>query len=396
MTKKVLKTVVLKNVASKNALFCGVLSGALLSAGVLSADAAPAQPSTPRASTSVVRAGSASTPAAKPQPTPSVAIKNIKVAAEVGGEPIMMDDVNRLVDGIVQENPKLADNTPEAQQTLKKLRDDILENMIAQRLMWQEADSRKLTPTKEKIDEAVWDFQKSFDTPDDFTKWLTDEGKTMDDLRTLLARRLATEALKSALVGNLSVTDVDMNNFYNEHKDEFVIPETVAVRDIHFTIPKDASDADRKKLQQKVQGILKKALDPNADFAALAKENSDDKPSATRGGDMGLLTRDDIVDPDYAEAVFSAPVGKVYSKIVESKLVYSQIYNKETGRLEDGTVEAPALHIIKVEDKKPGRTLSMTEVAADIKPYVLQDKAKAVIDQEVKDLRAKIPVKKFI
>jgi parvulin-like peptidyl-prolyl isomerase len=385
-----------KNVVTKNLLPCGALSCALLGVGVLPAPAAPAQSATPRTGTSVPRSGGASTPAARPAAAPSVAITNIRIAAEVGGDKIEMADVNRLVDGIVQENPKLADNTPESQKQVKQLRDDILENMIAQRLMLQEAQRRNLMPTKEKVDEAVWDFQKSFDTPADFTKWLADEKKTTDDLRTLLARRLATEALKKALVENLSVTDVDLNNFYNEHKDEFAVPETVSVRDIHFTIPKDANDAERKKQRQKVQDILKKALDSNTDFAVLAKENSDDKPSAARGGDMGLLTRDDIVDPAYAQAVFSAPVGKVYPKIVESKLVYSQIYNKETGRLEDGTVEAPALHIIKVEDKKPGRTLTLAEVTEDIKPYVLQEKAKDVIDRTIKDLRAKTSVKKYI
>jgi parvulin-like peptidyl-prolyl isomerase len=325
-----------------------------------------------------------------------VAITNIRIAAEVGGDKIEMSDVNRLVDSVVHENPKLADNSPDSQQQVKQLRDSILDNMISQRLLLQEAQRRNLMPTKEKVDEAVWDFQKSFDTPAQFTKWLTEENKTSDDLRTLLTYRIATETLKKTLLENISVTDVDLTNFYNEHKEEFFIPETVAVRDIHFTIPKDASAADVKKLRQKVQDILKKALDSGTDFAVLAKENSDDKPSAARGGDMGLLTRDDIVDPAYTAAVFGAPVGKVYPKIVETKLVYSQIYNKETSRLEDGTAEAPALHIIKVEDKKPSRTLSLAEVTEDIKPYVLEEKKKAVIEQAIKDLRTKTSVKKYI
>jgi parvulin-like peptidyl-prolyl isomerase len=364
MKKKVLP--LSSRVALSKVLLSGSLLGSgLLMAGVLPASAQPTGGNKPRVTS----------PATTPKPVPSVAITNVAVAAEVGGEKILMQDVNRLVDGVVQEHPQLAESTPDAQENLKKLREDILENMISQRLLLQEAIRLNKVPTPAQVDEAVWDFKKSFNTPADYSKWLTDEGKTEADLRTLLSNRMATEAVKKSYIADVSVNDADISKYYEEHKAEFVIPDAVQVRHIQFSFTKDMTDKQKSDLRKKAEGVLKKATAADANFNALAKANSDDNVSAVEGGNLGLLTREDIIDPVFAEAVFSTPAGKVNPKLLETKFGYN---------------------IIKVEEKKAGRTLSLAEATTYIKPLLLQEKAKTTLDTKVAELRAKANVKKNI
>ena len=85
---------------------------------------------------------------------------------------------------------------------------------------------------------------------------------------------------------------------------------------------KGAKMADAKVTRTKDEAkklatdLAKKAKGPKEDFGALAKKNSDDKGSATNGGDLGEFTRPRMVKP-FSDAAFALKVGEV-SGIVES------------------------------------------------------------------------------
>jgi parvulin-like peptidyl-prolyl isomerase len=80
-----------------------------------------------------------------------------------------------------------------------------------------------------------------------------------------------------------------------------------------------AAEVARTKEQAKkrAENVLKKTLGPGADFAALAKQYSDDPGSGPRGGDLGTFTRVQMVKP-FADAAFLLRPGQV-SEIVESE-----------------------------------------------------------------------------
>lgn len=343
-----------------------------------------------------------------PKPVPSVAIKGILVAADVGSDKIKMEDLNRLIDGIVQQYPKLAENTPEAQKALKELREERLNNMIAQQLLYQEAMRRNLQPTKIQIDREVVRFYDAmrFQNDGEFQKWLAEEGKTEADLRATISKRLAGELLKEEIVKTVKVEDADLRQFYNENKSTlFTIPQSVVARHIQINFPPNPkrdekfrplppTEQDKAKAKTKAQGVLKKATASNADFAALAKEHSEDTMSKNRGGVVDvpeldnqmritgfrLISTDDKknVDPKFFEALFNAPVGKVYSQLVETAYGY---------------------HIVKVEERKPSKTLSFEEAVKapmgttaggqpiTMKAVVLEQKSQKAINAKVQELK---------
>jgi peptidyl-prolyl cis-trans isomerase D len=100
----------------------------------------------------------------------------------------------------------------------------------------------------------------------------------------------------------VQVTDEDLRRRYQESIDSYRTPERVHVRHILIKttgVPKD----QQAKLHEKAEDILKQ-LKGGADFAALAKKNSDDPGSAEKGGDLGWIVKGQTV-PDFEKAAFS-------------------------------------------------------------------------------------------
>lgn len=331
------------------------------------APARPTRPPAPLAKPVAPVVGSTPTAAASPALPPIP--KNLTVAATVNDDKIMMADINAVIDGILAKQPGI----PAAD--LDGMRREICNDMIVERLLVQEAKRENLVPPKQEIDDAIWRYKKPFLSEAAYRKHLADNGKTEDDLRRMLADEMSISALSRKLTQDVVVGDDEIAKYYNENKADFVVPEMVHVRHIQISVKSDASADERNKARKRAEELLKKATNGNADFAALAKENSDDVVSKAAGGDLGFIARDDIVDTAFGDAAFAAPVGKVYPKLVETKFGYN---------------------ILKVEEKKPSRTLALSEVSPLIKPRLLQTKLKERLDARVIELRKTATIKKNI
>lgn len=294
---------------------------------------------------------------------------NLTVAATVNGDKILMADVNATAKRIQEVEP---DITPANMDNIKR---EICDDLIVERLMLQEAKRLNLMPDKQKVDDAIWRFQKPFLSQAEYKKHLTEIGKTEQELRDLLAAEIAVAALSHKLTEDVTVSDDEVAKLYNEQKASFVVPEMVHVRHIQISVKSEATPDERAKAKKRAEEALKKASAGNADFVALAKEYSDDKVSVNNGGDLGFIARDDVMDKAFGDAAFSAPVGKVHNKLVETKFGYN---------------------IIKVEAKKPARALELSEVSGYLKPHLLQRKLKERLDARVAELRKTATIQKNI
>jgi peptidyl-prolyl cis-trans isomerase C len=123
-------------------------------------------------------------------------------------------------------------------------------------------------------------------------------------LANLLAKKIQDESV---------FTDLDLRAFYNAHKDEYEEAKGshILIRFKGSKVPlkpneKDLTDAEALA---KAQDIRSK-IEAGADFATLAKTESDDPGSGTKGGDLGTFKRGQMVKP-FDEAAFTLPVGQV-------------------------------------------------------------------------------------
>lgn len=176
---------------------------------------------------------------------------------------------------------------------------------------------------------------------------------------------LANLYLQNEVAGKISVSEQEINTYYEEHKKEFIKPEMVKARHILIKIDKTASEEEKKKAQEKAQDILMK-IKAGEDFAKLATEFSDDTLSATKGGDLGFFTRSRMV-PSFEDAAFALKPGEI-SDIVKTPFGY---------------------HIIKVDDRKDAEVEPYDAVKENIKQKLIQERTQSTIsefiDKAVKD-----------
>jgi peptidyl-prolyl cis-trans isomerase D len=167
-----------------------------------------------------------------------------------------------------------------------------------------------------------------------------------------------TEALK----GRLTVTDRDLEAFYQEHKDEFKQPEQVCASHILIKVkakPQDQDGHPEAEARPLAESILAQ-VKAGADFAALAKKSSEDKGSATQGGDLGCFPRGQMV-PEFDNAAFSLAQGQT-SDLVKSPFGF---------------------HIIRAVSHREESTATLTQVKDRIRTSVLSQRAEALSNEKV-------------
>jgi peptidyl-prolyl cis-trans isomerase D len=148
-----------------------------------------------------------------------------------------------------------------------------------------------------------------------------------------------------------SISLKDVQKYYNDHKEDYLIPEK---RRILYTVFKEApSKADSVSVLETARDIMTR-LQNGEDFGELAKQFSDDR-TADKGGDLGFFERGRMV-PEFDQAVFSTPVGKV-SGPISTKFGWHIIKVIET-KTEKGQEQVHAAHILlKIQTSPETRDL---------------------------------------
>ncbi len=108
------------------------------------------------------------------------------------------------------------------------------------------------------------------------------------------------------------VDETRLRQWYDEN-----VSEEVQARHILLTVAPEASDAEKGVVRQKADSLLR-AAQGGADFAELARTNSQDEGSGQNGGLLRWFGRGQMVPP-FEEAAFAGEIGEVYPEIVETQ-----------------------------------------------------------------------------
>jgi peptidyl-prolyl cis-trans isomerase D len=154
----------------------------------------------------------------------------------------------------------------------------------------------------------------------------------------------------------------DIEAYYEAHQETFRRQEQVRVRHILFKVAPDASQEQEAEVRAKAAKILTE-LRNGADFAALAKEYSEDSATAEKGGDLGFFPRGQMVKP-FEEVAFSLPVGQM-SDLVHTPFGY---------------------HILRVEDKIKAEIKPLAEVRQEVIAKLRDERAREATLDFVDDL----------
>jgi peptidyl-prolyl cis-trans isomerase D len=164
----------------------------------------------------------------------------------------------------------------------------------------------------------------------------------------------------------VKVTDREIKEYYEDHLDAFKQEKEVRARQILFKVPKNATEAEVKKIEKKAEAVLKEAQE-GKDFATLAKKYSEG-PAKSKGGDLGYVGAGKMAKP-FEEAAFKLKKGEI-----------------------SGLVRTPAgFHIINVEDIKEAGTKSLDEVRPEIKEILVKQASTELADEKALSLVDQMP-----
>ena len=241
-----------------------------------------------------------------------------KILAKVGNTVITENDINNTIKAL---GPRGAGyNTPEGRKA-------VLEQIIAKNLFLNEA--------RANFYEADSRFQQ--------------------DLATVKDEMLANFAIEKA-ISTVTVTDSEVKEYYDAHKDEFQAPETVEAS--HILIEDEA----------KIKEVAADIASGKTTFEDAAKAFST-CPSGKQGGALGEFGRGQMV-PEFEEAAFNMQVGEI------SEPVKTQF----------------GFHLIKLTAKNEADVLPYEKVADQLKKSVLQNKQQAAYSSKLNQLKILYPV----
>ncbi len=311
-------------------VLAGCLSILLVAAGLQGCkkQAAPQGQGTPGSGT----AGPAATPKAD------------TVVARVNGSPIMESALDKRIMGVISSNMggNLSRYKPELIEQYKKmLRPQALDEMIAWKLVDQQVEAAGIKVTDKDVEAAVNELGPKQNPPmnfDQYKKRVLESGQdfndVMQELKTSLARQ---KFLEPKLAGKVDVNEAQAKAFYDANKKDFQQAEEV--RASHILIMPSTSDpnTDPNKARLAAKEKAQKAADKikaGADFAAVAKTDSNDPGSAANGGDVGFFARGEM-EKAFEDAAFGLEPNQV-SGPVETRYGYHII--KQTGHKQAGLI----------------------------------------------------------
>ncbi|MGO1469398.1 MAG: peptidyl-prolyl cis-trans isomerase [Tissierella sp.] len=244
-----------------------------------------------------------------------------KIVAKVNGKEISQQDVFKFLNEI---DPQVASqfNTPEGIQK-------VIEELINQELIYLDAKENNVDEEKEYM-------------------------QLLEDSKVALLKSYAL----NKLIADISVSEEELEKYYEEHKDYFKKPESRVASHILVT---DEEEANK----------IYKEIEEGLSFEDAAKKYST-CPSKEKGGNLGEFSRGQMV-PEFENEAFSMEIG-VISKPVKSQFGY---------------------HIIRVEEKIEEQTRSFEEAKAEIQQQLLRLKQQEEYLGKIEKLEEKYKVEKF-
>ena len=240
----------------------------------------------------------------------------------------------------------------------------VLNNLIGSQNVLQMATDADKAEGKKEAEQYIAQIIKQFGSQAAVEEQLKAAGKTFDGLRTDMTQQRTVIAVLIRVL-NAAPAEAEIQKFYETNSTASEVPEQVHVRHVLLltidpTSPTRAplSDDQTKTKKKQIDDILKRARG-GEDFAKLAKEYSDDPNTKDKGGELPLLTREQM-GPELAATAFALTNNQV-SDVIEMPYGYELI------QLLDKT---PAKKLA-LADKVPAGDTTLTD---EIKDYLTRQK----------------------
>ena len=270
--------------------------------------------------------------------------------AEVNESGITSDQLqNAFLNAISQYDDTVLSSLD--QPAIVSFKKNILNQLIDYELLYQQAQKEKVKISNEEINLEIDKMKDNFSSPEEFDEALKANNITLVRLKDDIERQLMINSVLKETRNQVSISDEELLEYYNENKESLLEPEQVHARHILVETEEEANIL----LLQLKEGLT--------DFAELAKEKSIG-PSAPSGGDLGFFTRGQMVK-EFEDAAFSLEQGEI-SDVVQTEFGY---------------------HIIKCEEKKEEYSPTFEEAKERISNTLSSQRENEAISTLISKLR---------
>jgi peptidyl-prolyl cis-trans isomerase C len=232
-------------------------------------------------------------------------LRDDDVVARVNGTTIYRKEVKDVVQSILI----MQDKQPDA-AAVNQLAEQALDSLIALELLYQESQARGIKVSDADVDAEIKRSKSQFPDAQSFQAAMQERGMTEDSLRRDTRKTMAVNRfLEGGIWKDVTITPEQVKSFYESNKQEFRHPEQIRVSHILIRLPQNATASDRAAAKQRAAALLDQ-LKGGADFAELARKQSQDPASAPHGGDIGYIAKGEM-EPSFETAAFALAPGQV-------------------------------------------------------------------------------------
>jgi len=291
-----------------------------------------------------------------------------RIVAVINDDVITQNELNRAFEPYAK-NIEASYRGPDRETVLQKNKEAVLQRLIDQILIEQEAKKSGMGAASIKDEEAMelinGMLTKNRISLKEYLEKMAEEGKTLEMvLKEVKTQMLRMKMLRREVQSKILVTDEEIGEYYNKHRQNYEGKEAVHLKQILLPAPPDMDRADRENVKQQALQLHERIL-KGEPFEMLAAQYSKG-PAAAQGGDIGFVEKG-VILPAVEKAAFSLSIGQL-SGVIETELGY---------------------HIIAVVDKRGAGIKPLPVVRNEIKSIIEDEKISKKYDEWMDGLRRK-------
>lgn len=280
--------------------------------------------------------------------------------AKVGDVAISYDEYNTAFNSAARS--KFYHGNP-PQEEIAALQREVADQLVSRILLLREAKRRSIQPDKAEIDKILQGYEQRYGKND---RWKETRGQVLPGLTARLEEDSLVAQLEKTVRNVPRPQQKEVKAYYTANPDKFTEPEQLRVSVILIKVDPSSPKSVWEKADEKAKELVRK-LESGADFAALAREHSNDL-TAKHGGDLGYLHKGML--PDGTEAVLTALKTGETSKTVQ---------------LLEG------MAVFRVTDRKTAKLNGFEKVEARAADLLHRDQADAAWKKLVTELKKNTP-----
>jgi peptidyl-prolyl cis-trans isomerase SurA len=233
-----------------------------------------------------------------------------RIIAIVGDEVVLESQVQQNAQNIaLQQGMDLLKDQDEFNQ----LRQDVLREMINQKVLLAKAREDSVTVEPREVDRELENRLQAIIQNAGSEQRLEEIygqpiGRIRREYRPLIEEELIVERVKQRRLADLAVTRPEIEQYFKDHPEAFQ-PLKDAVEISHILLEVGRSRTAEERARDRADSLFE-AIKAGASFDTLAVEYSDDKASAKKFGRVGVTQRGDLLS-DYENAAYALEIGEI-------------------------------------------------------------------------------------